>query len=97
MTSGLEKTLIGTEAKKARRQAIKEKIAVVTGNPKWKKAFVAEYPVFNSLVGANLLRMGTLGRTDDQALLSALTEWIPQVIETQPDWFKKQNHLFINK
>ncbi|TDB64376.1 hypothetical protein [Arundinibacter roseus] len=93
MAERTDPMLIGIEGKRARRQRIKELISTVKGNRGWRKGFTDRYPAFDSLSGSSLLTLAQQGRTDDPELLKAIEEWIPFVIETQPDWFIKQNHL----
>ncbi|TDB67089.1 hypothetical protein [Arundinibacter roseus] len=84
------------EGRRARRTRIGELIRVVTGNRGWRRPFLDAYPEFDSYQGTAELNRGQAGRSDDPALLRALEEWIPKVIENLPEWYQKQNHLISN-
>ena len=81
----------GREAKEYRKARIMELIGKVKGNRGWRSAFVEAYPEFDTVEGARLMTTGLDGRTADPDLLAALEEWIPQVEQSQPDWFQKMD------
>ncbi len=81
----------GREARQWRKDRIKTLLAVVKGVRGWRTAFLEMYPEFNTAEGTSLLSTGLSGRTDDPDLLAALEEWIPQVEQSQPDWFQKMD------
>ena len=96
MSERTENLSIGVEGRRIRRKRIKELINVVTGNRPWRKNFLEAYPAFDCYEGFSVLNQGQQGRSDDPVLLESLEEWIPRVIEEQPDWYQKQNHLIHN-
>lgn len=93
MSERTEGVLIGLEARQANKARIKELASIVKGNRGWRKAFAKAYPLFDSTEGVNQMIAAQQGRAHDPLLLKYLEEWIPRVIEEQPDWYVKQNHL----
>ena len=69
-----------------RKARIKDLLQNVKGSRKWTRAFIEEFPAFDTKEGGGLLLSGMQGRTDDPALLAALEIWIPKILEEQPDW-----------
>lgn len=82
---------LGRQAREFRKARITCLLSVVKGFKGWREAFWEVYPAFNTPVGNNLINNGMAGKTSNPDLLAALEEWIPQVEQSQPDWFQKMD------
>jgi len=89
--------LIGKTAAKERKKKISELLDVVMGNRGWRIAFVEKYPHFDTAEGERVLVNATRGTVDDPELLKCLEEFVPWVIENQPEWYKKQKPLPVHE
>lgn len=72
------------------RNRINELHLVVKGNRGWQMAFFFKYAHLDTAEGARTLAAVCRGKCCDIEVLRCFEEFIPFIIKTQPEWFKKQ-------
>lgn len=86
----MEKKLVGKSAQDKRKEEINHIMDIIVGNHGWIRAFVTEFPEYDSIDGKQVIDTARRRVCSDADFHTALHQFYTRAVNEQPEWFKKQ-------